>query len=101
MLVNINSNFSLGIHLPDYIKEKVNKDISKYFETAINTDVFFSKSGNNFKTNIVVNDGSKRGVIMKASAESDDIYNSFDLALTKVIKQLRKHKDKLRNYRKR
>lgn len=100
MIVNINSNFSLGIHLPDYVKEKVNKEILKYFDTTINANVFFSKDGNFFKTNIVVNDGSKRGIIIKSTAESDDIYNSFDLALTRITKQLRKHKGKMRNYRK-
>lgn len=100
MIVNINSNFSLGIHLPDYVKEKVNKEILKYFDTTINANVFFSKNGSFFKTNIVVNDGSKRGIIIKSTAESDDIYNSFDLALTRITKQLRKHKGKMRNYRK-
>lgn len=100
MIVNINSNFSLGMHLPDYVKEKVNKEILKYFDTTINTNVFFSKNGNCFKTNIVVNEGSKRGIIIKSTAESDDIYNSFDLSLAKITKQLRKHKGKMRNYRK-
>ena len=100
MIVNINSNFSLGIHLPDYVKEKVNKEILKYFDTTINANVFFSKDGSFFKTNIVVNDGSKRGIVIKSTAESDDIYNSFDLALTRITKQLRKHKGKMRNYRK-
>lgn len=100
MIVNINSNFSLGMHLPDYVKEKVNKEILKYFDTTINTNVFFSKNGNFFKTNIVVNEGSKRGIIIKSTAESDDIYNSFDLSLAKITKQLRKHKGKMRNYRK-
>ena len=100
MIVNINSNFSLGIHLPDYVKEKVNKEILKYFDTTINANVFFSKDGSFFKTNIVVNDGSKRGIVIKSTAESDDIYNSFYLALTRKTKQLRKHKGKMRNYRK-
>ena len=100
MIVNINSNFSLGMHLPEYVKEKVNKEVLKYFDTTINTNVFFSKDGSFFKTNIVVNDGSKRGIIIKSTAESDDIYNSFDLALTRITKQLRKHKGKMRNYRK-
>lgn len=100
MIVNINSNFSLGMHLPEYVKEKVNKEVLKYFDTTINANVFFSKDGSFFKTNIVVNDGSKRGIVIKSTAESDDIYNSFDLALTRITKQLRKHKGKMRNYRK-
>lgn len=100
MIVNINSNFSLGINLPDYVKDKINNEILKFFDTTINANVFFSKSGNFFQTNIVVNDGSKRGILIKSRAESDDIYNSFDLALTKVVKQLRKHKNKMISYRK-
>ena len=100
MKVNINSNFSLGMHLPEYVEEKVNKEVLKYFDTTIETNIFFNKSGNDFKTNIVVNDGSKRGIIIKSTAESDDIYSSFDIALARITKQLRKHKGKLKNYRK-
>lgn len=101
MKININSNFSLGIHLPDYVKDKLNKEISKYFDSStIDANVFFAKSGNYFKASIVVNDGSKRGIIIKSTGESDDIYNSFDISLTRIIKQLRKYKDKMKNYRK-
>lgn len=100
MKVNINSNFSLGMALPKYIEEKLNSEILKYFNTEINANVFFNKSGDKYKINLVINDESKRGITIKSGAESEDIYHAFDLSLTKTTKQIRKNKDKMLNYRK-
>ena len=100
MKVDIKGNFSLGESLTNYIEEKIDKEILKYFDSAVNSFVSLSKNNSKFKVNIAVNDGSKRGITTKSTAESDDAYNAFDLALTKMTKQLRKNKGKMRNYRK-
>ena len=101
MKVKINNNFSLGMSLPGYVEKKVNEEIEKYLGNIIEVNIFFSKEGSNkYKTNIVATDGNKKGIVVKSSAISDDIYNSFDLSLVKMIKQLRKYKSKLLNYRK-
>lgn len=100
MKVDTKANFSLGESLTSYIEEKIDKEILKYFDSAVNSFVSLNKNNGKFKVNISVNDGSKRGITTKSTAESDDAYNAFDLALTKMTKQLRKNKSKMRNYRK-
>lgn len=100
MKVNVSGNISIGTALPQYIENKINEEVLKIFETAINANVSFTKNSKYTQVNIVINEGNKRGVLIKSSAESDDIYHAFDLALAKILKQLRKYKNKLRNYRK-
>ncbi len=100
MKVKINNNFSLGMSLPNYVERKTSEEISKYLDNIIEVNVFFSKDGSRYKTNIVATDGNKKGIIVKSSAASEDIYHSFDLSLIKMLKQLRKYKSKLLNYRK-
>lgn len=100
MKVKINSNFSLGMSLPQYVENKITEEVSKYLGNIIDVNVFFSKDGSSYKTNITATDGNIKGIVIKSSAMSDDIYHSFDLSLIKMIKQLRKYKSKLLSYRK-
>lgn len=100
MKVKINSNFSLGMSLPQYAENKITEEVSKYLGNIIDVNVFFSKDGSSYKTNITATDGNIKGIVIKSSAMSDDIYHSFDLSLIKMIKQLRKYKSKLLSYRK-
>lgn len=100
MKVKINNNFSLGMSLPSYVEKKVNEEIEKYLDNIIEVNVFFSKEGDKYKASIVATDGNKKGIVVKSVAISDDIYHSFDLSLVKMLKQLRKYKSKLLNYRK-
>ena len=101
MRVKINNNFSLGMSLPGYVENKVKEEIEKYLDNIIEVNIFFSKEGSDkYKTSIVATDGNKKGIVVKSSAVSDDIYHSFDLSLIKMLKQLRKYKSKLLSYRK-
>ena len=90
----------MGESLKAYVEEKMNKEILKYFDSATESSVLYSKSNGKFRVNLAVNDGSKRGITTKSLAESDDAYTAFDLALSKMTKQLRKNKGKMRSYRK-
>lgn len=101
MRIKINNNFSLGMSLPGYVENKVKEEIEKYLDNIIEVNIFFSKEGSDkYKTSIVATDGNKKGIVVKSSAISDDIYHSFDLSLIKMLKQLRKYKSKLISYRK-
>lgn len=100
MKLEISGNISLGVSLPSYVEERITQSINK----TINCDgadvkVFFTKNGKTVTAKIVINEGEKRGILIKSSAESYDIYQSFDMALMKVLSQLRKYKNKLRDYR--
>ncbi len=100
MKLDISGNISLGVSLPSYVEERLVQSINK----AINCDkadvkVVFTKNGKIITAKIVINEGERRGILVKSSAEAYDIYQSFDMALMKILSQLRKYKNKLRDYR--
>lgn len=102
--VVISGNVSTGSNLPQYIERKLKNEIDKHFDSALNAHVHFKEQRSKeqqtiIHTNIIINEGSKRGVTIKSNAQDDEIYHSFDLALAKLSKQLRKYKDKLKDYR--
>ena len=100
MKLDITGNISLGVSLPSYVEERITQSINK----TINCDktdvkVLFTKNGKAVTTKIIINEGEKKGILIKSTAESYDIYQSFDMTLMKVLSQLRKYKNKIRDYR--
>ncbi|MCC8460921.1 MAG: ribosome-associated translation inhibitor RaiA [Candidatus Megaira endosymbiont of Carteria cerasiformis] len=91
-------HLSIGSSLKEYVKERVTSSINKYFDHAPSATVHFNKQNHEFFCDIVVNDGTGRHVVIKSSASSDDVYFAFDAALSKVEKQLRKYKSKLKDH---
>ena len=95
----------LGVHmevgeaLEGYVKEHLERHINKYFDTAIFADVHFSKQVGEFCAKIVVNEGVKGGIIITGEGSADDAYDCFNEAVKKVVSQLRKHKEKIKNSR--
>jgi ribosomal subunit interface protein len=76
----------------------VNEIGHKYFPHPIWTKIHFNKSNDyQIHCDIIINEGSGHHYSIKSDAISDEIYSSFDLALTKLKKQLRKYKSKLQN----
>jgi ribosomal subunit interface protein len=72
--------------------------IKKYFDHAPSATVHFNKQNHDFSCDIVVNDGTGRHIVIKSNASSDDVYFAFDAALSKIEKQLRKYKSKLKDH---
>ena len=94
----IGQHINLGNSLQEYIKSKVNEIGHKYFPHPIWTKIHFNKSnGYQIHCDIIINEGSGHHYSIKSDAICDEIYSSFDLALTKLKKQLRKYKSKLHN----
>ncbi|PCJ24535.1 MAG: ribosomal subunit interface protein [Rickettsiales bacterium] len=92
---------SVGASLQEYVKERAVEVVSKYFENAPSARVSFSKQGRVFVCDIMVNDGTGRGMVIKSNSSGDEVYNSFDAAIIKIEKQLRKYKSKLKDHHKR
>lgn len=101
MQVNIiGSNMDVGKSLTEYAKEHITKAVTKYFDQAIHSEVHFSKENHIlFKAVITVNEGVKGGIIVKSNAIAGDVYGCFNQALEKVVKQLRKYKERIKDYR--
>lgn len=92
-------HFEIGSSLQEYVKERIEHTVNKYFEHAISVHVHFVKEQHNnfYRCEIIVNEGTGRHITLKSDDRSTDIYTSFDLALTKMNHQLRKYKSKLSN----
>ena len=97
MHINISAqHFSLGESLQSYINEKLNQHVKKYFDHTIKCDVHFDKMNHLFLCDIVASTGVKSTIVSDGS--SSDVYESFDIALAKMDKQLKKYKSKLSDY---
>ena len=86
-----------GESLKSYVEEHLTNAVTKYFKDAINADVIFSKRGQFYECEVIVNEGIKNGLSVTAKDESSDVYGAFDTALDRAEKQLRRHKRKLKS----
>lgn len=87
-----------GASLQEYVKGRISSSIHKYFDNAPGANVHFNKQNHEYTCDIIVNDGTGRHTVIKSDFTSDDIYTSFDIALTRIEKQLRKYKSKLKDH---
>ena len=95
------TNMEVGQSLIKYVEENLEKDVKKYFENAIDAQVHFSKEGSSLvKTIITVDEGIRGSITIKSDATAGDAYGSFNDALTKAVKQLRRYKRRLVSFRK-
>ncbi len=90
-------HISIGNPLQEYVKNRIFQITAKYFVNPISAHIHFSKEGFQFICDIVVNDGAGKHMLLKGNATSDDIYSSFDIAISRFEKQLRKYKSKLKD----
>lgn len=76
--------------LRDHIKDKTNK-ANKYSHKIIETNVILGveKYRHTAEINVQLN-----GAMLSAKEVTEDMYTSFDRALSKIERQLRKYKDK-------
>lgn len=89
----------VGDALRGYIEEKLVDTCGKYFNHTIQGSVSLSPEANSFRSDITLSVGN--GILMKASAVNHDPYPAFDQAHHRLITQLKKYKDRLRNHHQR
>jgi ribosomal subunit interface protein len=94
----VGSNMEVGKSLTQHVRERLETSIRKYFDNAVNADVFFTKNKNSFKANIVVNEGISN-INIRSNAEAGEVYSCFENALEKASKQLRRYKGRIKTYR--
>lgn len=88
----------VGEALRDYVQERLENGVGKYFDHAIDGHVAFSREGPMVRTLIQVRIG--KGVARESRAENADIHMSFNAAVEHLEKQLRRHKRKMRDHHK-
>ena len=93
-------HLNIGDSLREHAANELKKSVVKYFDHAIDAHVTISKDKQIYKTDIILNEGTGTGVIIKSSAQEYDPYKSFDDSLSKVEKQLRRYKRRIKNHKK-
>ncbi|WP_370178961.1 ribosome hibernation-promoting factor, HPF/YfiA family [Alteriqipengyuania sp.] len=85
-----------GASLQDNATDRLSGIVEKYFSRAISAHVTFGKEpGGAFSCDIVAH--IMQGLILKARAEAHDIHQALDAAATKLEKQLRRYKRRLKD----
>lgn len=92
-------HMSVGQSLTEYINDRLNDVVTKYFDNVISAGVHFIKEGYRFTCDIIVNTSLKNHNVIKSNAICDDVYSSFDQSLSRMEKQLRKYKNRLASSR--
>ena len=88
----------VGDALRGHVETQLQSSVKKYFENALNSTVIFSKDGHGFRTEISVHAG--RGMVMQGGGSANDAYASFDSALSRISKQLRRYKSRISDHHK-
>ncbi len=101
MELSIKGNkLDIGDALTQHIESRLTDSVEKYFDHALDANVVLTKEGNgkNFRTDIVVHIG--RNIKMHGRATTEEPYASFETALERIAKQLRRYKRRLNDHRK-
>lgn len=95
----IGSNVEVGESLTQFAQEHLDKTVKKFFEKAVNAEAHFKKEGQLFKVVLIINEGVKRGLVIKSDGEAGDAYGAFSEALKKSETQLRRYRNRIKDYR--
>lgn len=86
----------IGHSLRAYAKSKIEQAISKYFDRPVDGSVTFSRDGHEYRTDCMVHLAS--GLYLQAQGRSTDIYASFDGAVDRMEKRVRRYKGKIKDH---
>ncbi len=95
----IGANIEVGDALTNHVQEHLEKVVKKYFGNAVSAEVHFHKEGHLFKSLLLINEGVKRGILVKSDGEAGDVYSAFSESLRKAQTQLQRYSNRIKNYR--
>jgi len=81
--------------LYNYIKEKLKK-LNKYLQKVLYIDIIIKLERKRFFTEM---NTSVDGFIIHAQAESNELYTSIEKVIDKVIKQVKRYKEKIKSHK--
>ena len=82
--------------LRQHVEESLDAILDKYFKTAIEASVVFSKEAHLSRAEVSIRIG--RGIGVNASAVALETYAAFDTAAERIAKQIRRYKRRLQNH---
>lgn len=92
----------LGESFQQHAEKRLTDGLSKYLDRVTSVNVVVSKQAHHqFRVDINGNTGTHSGITLKSQAEANEIYAAFDEAATKIEKQLRRYKRRLKDHQNR
>ena len=88
----------VGDALSDHVRARIEGEVAKYFDQAIEGSVVISRTGHQFKVDASVHAGP--GIVMHATATADEPYAAADQAVDRIAKRLRRYKRRLKDHHK-
>ena len=86
----------IGDALRGHVTDRLEAMVTKYFDRAIDASVVFTREAHLFSADCSCHVGS--GISVQSQGKAAEIYASFDTALERIEKQLRRYKRRLRNH---
>ena len=86
----------IGDALRRHVRERLEAGVRKYFDHPLATNVTISREAHGFRADCSVQVGS--GMMLQSHGEAGDAYASFDFAVEKLEKRLRRHKRRLKGH---
>jgi len=85
-----------GDALRRHVESSLDAILGKYFKTAIEAHVVFSKEAHLSRAEISAHIG--RGIVVNAGAAATEVYAAYEAAAERIAKQLRRYKRRLRDH---
>lgn len=85
-----------GDALRRHVEASLDSILGKYFKTAIEGHVVFSKEAHLSRAEVSIHIG--RGIVVNAGAAAVDTYAAFDAAAERIAKRMRRYKRRLRDH---
>jgi ribosome hibernation promoting factor len=86
----------IGEALRSHVEDRLNDAVAKYFDRPVEAVVTFCKDRHEFVADSSVH--LPTGMTVQAKAKADEIYASFEAAVDRMEKQLRRYKRRLRDH---
>lgn len=89
-------HLDVGDALRTHATERLEAAVTKYFDRPVDGQVTFTKQGHEFRADCSAHLSS--GLRVNAQGTANEVYASFDAALERLEKRLRRYKRKLKNH---
>ncbi len=89
-------HLDVGEALRGHVEEKLTDTCTRYFNHSIQSNVYFTREASGFRTDITLSVGN--GILLKSTANAHDPYPAFDQANDKLVRQLKKYKERLKDH---
>lgn len=86
----------IGNALRTYVQTRLTQSVGKYFDRPVDGAVTFSRDGHEYRADCTLHLSS--GMYLQAQGRSTDIYASYDQAVERMEKRLRRYKRRIRDH---